>query len=331
MIQCTFRRSSTIRRTVLFLTALAFSAVAQASVPPLLNYQGVLHDASGVPVPDGNYSVTFRIWDSETDGIAVWQEGRLVTIQDGLFTVLLGSIVPIPDSLFSNPNRWIGLQVGLDSELSPRQRLVSVPFAWHSLTAESSSVSSIAQHIDTNGYSAYADLVSEGRIGNQPDQVAAGDHMHPFPIEFAAMVRIEDTADSPTTVATPGSYSVKSISVPAGEIGRYIRIFMSYSQQQNSPGAATHYLRILLNGEILWSSGNLSGGPHFGAVSFEIGKSLGNQWLANVQSPNPSQVTLSNLSPTDGLEITVEVWRDVNNNESHTYEVPELIVIYDRD
>lgn len=170
-------------RQPLLLLVLVFCAVLiptalVASVPPLLNYQGTLRDNLGELVPDGNYSVTFRIWDSETSGNAVWQEGRLVAVQDGLFTVLLGSIVPIPDSLFESPDRWIGLQVGLDAEMSPRQRLVSVPFAWQSLAADMADTARAAKSVDTSGFSAYLDLQSEERIGDQPWQVATGDHNH---------------------------------------------------------------------------------------------------------------------------------------------------------
>lgn len=171
----------------------ALTVVSADSVPPLLNYQAVLRGVDGNIVPDGNYSVTYRIWDTEVGGAALWQEGRLVTVQDGLFTVLLGSIVPIPDTLFSRPDRWIGLQVGLDPEMTPRQRLVSVPFAWHAGEADMADSAAVAKAVDTSGYSAYQDLLSETRIGTGASQLASGDHLHAPPSEASSMMRYEDT------------------------------------------------------------------------------------------------------------------------------------------
>ncbi len=52
-----------------------------------------------------------------------------MTVTDGLFHVLLGSVTALPESLFDAPDRWVGLSVNGDGEMTPRTRLVSVPFA----------------------------------------------------------------------------------------------------------------------------------------------------------------------------------------------------------
>ena len=98
---------------------------SHAEVPQLINYQGFLTDTLGDTVPDGNYSVTFRIYDVPVGGVPLWEEGRLVAVQGGLFAVILGSITPIPNSVFGEPNRWIGIQVGLEQENVPRFQLTS--------------------------------------------------------------------------------------------------------------------------------------------------------------------------------------------------------------
>jgi hypothetical protein len=98
-------------------------------VPKLINYQGYLTDANGKPVQDGTYTITFRIYDSQTGGTALWEETQQVYVDDGMFHVLLGSIKPVKSSIFSEANRWLGIKVGEDNEIAPRSRLVSVPYA----------------------------------------------------------------------------------------------------------------------------------------------------------------------------------------------------------
>jgi len=225
------REHTVIRRFTLAIITLALlnTGSAFAAVPSLLNYQGVLRDAAGDIVPDGNFSVTFRIWDGETGGTALWQEARLLTLQDGLFTVLLGSIVPIPDTLFKSSDRWIGLQVGLDTEMTPRQRLVTVPFAWQALNANTADTASAAKTVDTSGYSAYADLLSEGKIGNQAGQVAAGGHVHSLDSATLAGLRAFfpisalDVTDNTSVSTTSQTYvTVRSLIVPADSVSELI-------------------------------------------------------------------------------------------------------------
>ena len=110
---------------VLFL----FSKIAWGSVPQLINFQGILKDGSGNPVPDNSYTVTLTIYDAPTAGNVKWTETQSVTTSVGLFTVLLGSTTPVPDSAFNDSSRYLGIQVGADPEMTPRQRLASVVYA----------------------------------------------------------------------------------------------------------------------------------------------------------------------------------------------------------
>ena len=54
---------------ILVIGLLLFAAVpVAAAVPGLINFQGILRDASGNPIADGSYSVTFRIYDAASAG-----------------------------------------------------------------------------------------------------------------------------------------------------------------------------------------------------------------------------------------------------------------------
>jgi len=123
-----------------FLTAvvfLIFCSAAWADIPKQINFQGILKDSLGNPYPDGNYSITFRIYDAASGGNILWQEGQLIAISGGLFTHLLGSAIPIPESVFDDSLRWLGIQVAGNPEITPRRQLVSVPYSYVADLAQS--------------------------------------------------------------------------------------------------------------------------------------------------------------------------------------------------
>ena len=113
------------------------------TIPRMLSYQGRLTDNSGSPVPNGNYQLTFRLYQQENGGSPFWTETQTVSVQNGLFSVLLGSVTPIT-SLPDGGTVWLSLQVGAEPELSPRLRIVSAAYSF---------LSEKAQTLDQNGAS----------------------------------------------------------------------------------------------------------------------------------------------------------------------------------
>ncbi len=110
--------------------------LAYADVPKLVNFQGRLTDAAGKFVPDGNYSVTFKIYRDSTGGSSRWTEAQLVSCNKGLFNVILGAVTPIPDSIFEYPVTWLGIQVAADPEMTPRQKVVSGGYSYYALNSD---------------------------------------------------------------------------------------------------------------------------------------------------------------------------------------------------
>jgi hypothetical protein len=132
---------------ILSLILAIISGIAFSQVPQLINYQGVLIDSgTNQPVPDDTYSIAFSIYDVASGGTAVWTETQSVTTQDGLYSVLLGSITTLKPVIFSGTEKYIGIKVGSDPEMTPRKRIVSVAYAY---VAES--VSGIANTFPTDG------------------------------------------------------------------------------------------------------------------------------------------------------------------------------------
>ena len=105
-------------------------------IPHTVSYQGVLTDANGNAVPDGNVSLTFRLFDLVSGGTALWQETQQVAVSKGVFNAILGSSAPL-NVPFDKPY-WLGITVGQGTELTPRVALAASPYSLnsHSTIAE---------------------------------------------------------------------------------------------------------------------------------------------------------------------------------------------------
>jgi len=129
-----------LRPIVMFLI-LTTLGLAHATPPHTLSYQGVLEDAQGNPVADGDYAMLFALYPSPTGGSALWFEARDVTVNSGRFDVVLGSITPLSSLTFEDPY-WLGLRVGSDPEMTPRTELTGAAYAQIARRVESGSITS---------------------------------------------------------------------------------------------------------------------------------------------------------------------------------------------
>lgn len=101
---------------------------ALGAVPGGLTEQGRLFDSAGSPL-SGSVTMTFRVYDALAGGDALWTETQAVALDEGYFSVELGQVTPIPAGLWDGSMRYVGLAVGSDQEMSPRQATRSVPYA----------------------------------------------------------------------------------------------------------------------------------------------------------------------------------------------------------
>lgn len=114
----------------LLLAAFAWSSVASANggAPTVIVFQGRLTDDSNQPV-NGTLSMVFALYAQAEGGTAPWTETHsAITVTDGLFRAYLGETVALSSEVL-NDTPYLGLTVGSDSEMTPRQRLGSVPYA----------------------------------------------------------------------------------------------------------------------------------------------------------------------------------------------------------
>jgi hypothetical protein len=131
-------------RSRLLILGLIFAAfftasLSYAQVPQRINYQGKLTTPEGALIDD-TLSIVFTIYDAATNGGVLWTETQSsVIVENGVFSVLLGSVNTIPDSVFDGSVRYLGVKVEADPEMSPRKAIASVGYAFkseHTDTAE---------------------------------------------------------------------------------------------------------------------------------------------------------------------------------------------------
>jgi hypothetical protein len=162
-----------------------------ADVPAMINYQGRLTDSGGAPLT-GAFPMTFSIYDEATGGVALWTETHTsVNAVDGLFSVILGSSgSPLPDSVFAAAERYLGVTIGTDSELSPRTRLVASCYAHRVSSIDGAEAGILTGIVEIGPGSA-----KMGRLGD-PALVVRGDNADSVVISPIDDITIYSTNDS---------------------------------------------------------------------------------------------------------------------------------------
>lgn len=125
-------------------SSLVSSVNAAANINRSINYQGRLLTTGGTNVADGAYAMKFSVYNTASGGTPLWTASGTnavpttisVQVTDGLFSVLLG------DTSFQGQNPfafdfnqdglYLGVSIAGDSEMTPRKRLSSVPYAFNS-------------------------------------------------------------------------------------------------------------------------------------------------------------------------------------------------------
>lgn len=95
-------------------------------VGDVIPIQGRLLDAHGNPI-NGTRSITMTLYDASTGGTALCTDSDYVTAVNGLFNAYMHSCTA---QVLNGRRVWLGIKVGSDAEMTPRQRIYAVPYAW---------------------------------------------------------------------------------------------------------------------------------------------------------------------------------------------------------
>jgi len=125
---------------------LLFGVQSSAAVPQSIKYQGLLTDTSGTTL-NGSQNMTFKLYDAASGGNQLWTESQSVNVSDGLFQVALGSTNPLTQDIFDAAQVWLGITIGANPELSPRERIAAVPYALQAEIAQTALATSGAEWV----------------------------------------------------------------------------------------------------------------------------------------------------------------------------------------
>ncbi|MBI4722194.1 MAG: hypothetical protein HY769_04230 [Candidatus Stahlbacteria bacterium] len=232
---------------VLFMVSTGFTAnVRQDETPNILpkqiafgkgapheiNYQGWLGSATDTTGITDVIGMSFRIYTVPTGGISVWNETHMaVSVDKGIFNVILGSVNPIPSGTFTGIPLWIETQAGNDT-LSPRKKLVSVGYAIRAEKADTATIANLAYtawtantatnaiYADTAEYVAGANVVGEVAKANLADTALYA--MGGGGAAYADTAGIALRLQPPETLVTSGSQTPLYLKATGGGKGLYI-------------------------------------------------------------------------------------------------------------
>jgi len=113
-------------------------ARADDSSPFLIPFQGRLTDIAGKVYTNGQYTITFNLYNYAVAGSTLWSETHQnVGVINGMVNVFLGSINPLTNITFST-TRYLGITIDADKnpnsgdpEMVPRQMIIPAFWAKH--------------------------------------------------------------------------------------------------------------------------------------------------------------------------------------------------------
>jgi microcystin-dependent protein len=128
------------------------------SVPSLMNFQGQVLGATGSPLATGDYTLTFQIFDAAEGGNVIWGpqtldgagsvgHGPKIPVVDGYFNVILGPVDTASRPLtgaFLGATRFLEIKVGTNNPISPRQQILSAPYALNAANVGAGGVNTLA-------------------------------------------------------------------------------------------------------------------------------------------------------------------------------------------
>jgi hypothetical protein len=179
-----------------FLFALA--AFASSLFAQQINYQGRLTDASGNALQDGQYTLTFDLYDAPDAGTKVWGpfaydggagdgHGPKADLVNGRFNVILGPNDTTGRDLSGvfGGARYLQITVASNPPLLPRQQILSAPESLHAINADHATIAdgingslNITADFHVGGNSTFTGTVSSPSAATFGSNVGVGGNLN---------------------------------------------------------------------------------------------------------------------------------------------------------
>ncbi len=273
-----------------------------AGPPKKINVQGELTNSSTGEPSNSQNDVNLRIYSSQLPGVVLYQEVQHgISFSNGLFNLILGDSGDIPDTVWNYSPLEIGISINADPEMTPRIRLISVPYAVRA--------TGVSGHLETQpGSLRIPNLGSSGQDG-------------------VAFVATDDS--SRLSIGNIGSSGQDGVSIGY----TYAKRSAITATQQNEAAAMRHTVQMSADsgsGAALELSSRLNGLPpgtpvigtltlatNDSTASVAIGDLDGDGLVDVVTTNDRTKLSLSNIgsSGEDGVSIAT------HNGDSATFKV----------
>lgn len=149
------------------------NAYAVTTVPTKMNFQGRLTDSNGNIKADGLYNMKLRLFTVDSGGTDVWNETRETTnrvqVTNGLFSIRLGDVTPIPAGLFASGSLYLEVELPTpasatcstascasftEGAMTPRSLLSTSAYAYNAETLDGLDSAALAQLGASNTFTA---------------------------------------------------------------------------------------------------------------------------------------------------------------------------------
>jgi hypothetical protein len=197
--------------TVAAVALWSVSALAAAPPPPVpasLTQQGRILDKDGTPV-SSKVAITFTLYNHPTKSAAantLWTETQNLTLDDGYFSAQLGNVTALDPTLFDGSVLYLGVTVGSDDEMTPRQAVTSVPYAFKAGTAAAADVAALATAMPFTG------------LTGMPAACAAGQFLQGYKATGEAICAAPVLSCTPRSSTSTAGISSAVIACNAGEV-----------------------------------------------------------------------------------------------------------------
>ncbi len=124
--------------------------VTFADTSRVVNFQGYLTDTNGEAPLDGEYKMTFSLWDGDNESSAnkLWEESHpQVSISRGVYSISIGSVNSFPLTLTFATTYYMGVQVNDGEIMKNNDRLIELTSTWTSFRSITSG-GQIVNHMD---------------------------------------------------------------------------------------------------------------------------------------------------------------------------------------
>jgi len=118
---------------IIYIYLIILMSISVIAIPNSINIQGKLTNPSDT-IQTGTFNFTFRIYDNFTSGNKLYESANVTSTTDarGVYDIILQNV-----NISFDKQLYLGIEVNVDGEMTPRINLTSVPYTFRANTSDS--------------------------------------------------------------------------------------------------------------------------------------------------------------------------------------------------